>query len=153
MLRLGDKGVIFLDIDGVMVLPQGRLSREHEGIEFDKESVAVLKEVVSEGGGYIKIVISSSRGEIDGLSKLKKLFSYYGLDNLIEGKTDNKGDKEGGIKRYIEEKSIKNYVVIDDVKIDIDRYIPTKLRVGLKEYKGKERQIIRWMYKKDNKKE
>lgn len=126
---------IFLDIDGVLALPQNKLSDKHESFEFDLKCVQILKEICREYEA--KIVVTSSWRINKTISQLKELFSHYDLDMYIEDKLMDNIDyteRENGIKDYIIRNRINNYIIIDDMPFNNlkNNLIQTKLRTGLK---------------------
>lgn len=129
--------IIFLDIDGVLVLPGGKLSKLHEGIVFDEENIRWLKRLLIQSGA--KLVIISTRREYKPLHHMTNLLSYYGLDTYVLGKIKD-GDKAQGIELYRAENSLHAaYLVIDDVPLHttLPQLIPNA-RSGLKSLTDKD---------------
>lgn len=126
---------IFLDIDGVLALPQNKLSDKHESLEFDLKCVEVLKNICEKYSA--RIVVTSSWRINKSIEQLKEIFSHYNLDEYIEDKLVDSVDyteREMGIKNYIISNRINNYIVIDDMPLPNLRnnLIQTKIRTGLK---------------------
>ena len=124
--------IIFLDIDGVLNSLNYFIERHpkvlelyaHEDydnnallkmkrlmLDIDIKKLNILKEIVEETNSYV-VVISS----------WKSLGTFpYVMNKLIDmgipiiGKTDDYNSNRGeGIKRYIKENNIENYVILDD---------------------------------------
>ena len=127
--------VVFLDIDGVLVCPQNKLSDKHEGLEFDSASVNVLKEILDKFDA--KLIITSSWRINKSLEQLQELFRFYGLSSYVLDKLPDFVDymeRENAIKSYVNLKGISNYLILDDMPFETlqKNAIQTELRKGLK---------------------
>lgn len=105
--------IIFLDVDGVL----NQLQRNYF-IDVDcVERLAILVNKLN-----AKIVLSSTwrfgysnTGKCSPqVEKLKVIFDRYNIK--IVGRTPNLGDRGAEINKYIKDKDIKRYIVIDDDK-------------------------------------
>ncbi len=145
--------VIFLDVDGVCnthtPLPSG-----YNGIEYDKINLLnKLLDAVPEA----TIVISSAwrymilRGEmtikgfeyillIHGLKCKNRVIGHTEADALVyeENHFDAKPFYQLGLKvradqirKFIKENEVCNYVVLDDLPLEIDNFVQTEGHIGL----------------------
>ena len=129
-------GIIFLDIDGVLNSQKYLISNHDKvalfyhkyGKEISDELFLIRKmyDIDFSKVNILKEIIDITDAKVVIISSWKKLKIYpYIRDKLIEigipiiGETiDDGSDRGSGIKRYILENNIDNYVIIDDSKFD-----------------------------------
>lgn len=131
--------IVFLDIDGVLALPQNRLSVVHDGITFDLVAVERLRHILRHTNSQIVVTSDWRLGR--SVEDLKRLFYHYGLSKYILDKIPDRisGEyvpREVEIKKYLKEIDFKisKYLVIDDIKFEKGTFknvIKTELRKGL----------------------
>ena len=117
--------VIFLDVDGVLNTTTTVQKTPDGYTGIDDARVEVLAKIIEKIGGA-DLVLSSDWKEMKPtdddyvylVSKLKK----YGLE--ISGQTfDSNLERGKGIKEYLEEHSeIEEFVILDDMTFDFERY-------------------------------
>ena len=113
--------VIFLDIDGVLISTFPTWQHDEMDTDgyskFNDGAVANLKQLLAEFPDW-RIVISSTRRLGKSLERLEEIFSFRGLGNLIVDKVPDCDDlrlsRALEISRYISEKNIQEFVIIDD---------------------------------------
>lgn len=131
--------IVFLDIDGVLALPQNRLSVVHDGITFDLVAVERLRHILRHTNSQIVVTSDWRLGR--SVEDLKRLFYHYGLskyilDKIPDRKAGEYFPREVEIKKYLKEIDFKisKYLVIDDIKFEkgiFKNVIKTELRKGL----------------------
>lgn len=116
---------VFLDVDGVLNTSTTVKQTPYGYTGIDDARVEILAHALEKYGGG-DIVLSSDWKELNPkhddyvylVSKLKK----YGLE--ISGQTfDSNLERGKGIKEYLEEHSeIEEFVILDDMTFDFERY-------------------------------
>lgn len=116
---------VFLDVDGVLNTSTTVKQTPYGYTGIDDARVEILAHTLEKYGGG-DIVLSSDWKELNPkhddyvylVSKLKK----YGLE--ISGQTfDSNLERGKGIKEYLEEHSeIEEFVILDDMTFDFERY-------------------------------
>lgn len=116
---------VFLDVDGVLNTSTAVKQTPYGYTGIDDARVEILAHALEKYGGG-DIVLSSDWKELNPkhddyvylVSKLKK----YGLE--ISGQTfDSNLERGKGIKEYLEEHSeIEEFVILDDMTFDFERY-------------------------------
>ena len=116
---------VFLDVDGVLNTSTTVKQTPYGYTGIDDARVEILAHALEKYGGG-DIVLSSDWKELNPkhddyvylVSKLKK----YGLE--ISGQTfDSNLERGTGIKEYLEEHSeIEEFVILDDMTFDFERY-------------------------------
>lgn len=148
------KPILFLDIDGVLATNKEYNKNRHKFWNKNPEfrelnvpypynvgCVKILNEILEETDA--DIVLSSDWKLHWNLGDLDKIFK---LNGITKSPIDVTGDhpialnhleknRFNEIKIYIQDKDIKNYVIVDDLRLDIysDRFVRTKDSEGLKQ--------------------
>jgi hypothetical protein len=128
--------LIFLDIDGVMNHKDYFVrSKHHIFHEFCPIAVQHLKEILETCKA--SIVVSSTWRKFGTVEELKnKIFSYYGLDKYIIGKTPVLDGESRGkeIRKYLKETTIPvtNFIIIDDDD-DMEEFTPRLVKTSFYE--------------------
>lgn len=110
--------VIFLDIDGVLICWDKKISAYPE--KFDRERVSLLRQAVEEL--ELKLVISSGwRDQRNWLKKIRNAFSEAGWQKPpIIGRTPLGGRGRGEqIQSWLIDNPVESYVILDDIWFDI----------------------------------
>ena len=128
--------IIFLDIDGVLNCQNFLINRYQEVIKFnsncnikneklkhtkiqlmdiDYKKLRLLKEIIDITNS--KIVIISSWKSLVTFSYIKQILIALGIP-IIDVTNDNLFNRGEGIKRYLLENEITNYIIIDDEIFD-----------------------------------
>ena len=102
---------IFLDIDGVL----NQLQSWH----IDKNCVEILASIVKKYNANIVLTSSWRLGYCRNIKycspqvrKLLGVFEGFGL--AVYGRTENLGDRQKEIERYVETHGVGRYVILDD---------------------------------------
>lgn len=124
--------IIFLDVNGVIdsfnnnrkhIDPYG----EHH---FDWNCIYQLYELVKDTDSYL-VVSSEWRHSKSSMKKLLQALSFFGLEERVIGKTpqrivrngnSSKADRGLEIESYLKKHECDNFVILDDVKWDLDRF-------------------------------
>ncbi len=157
------KKTIFLDIDGVLathkefMMNRLKLQNKHEIVKrihipypFNKGCVKVFNEILKETDA--DIVLSSDWKLHWTLSELDEIFKFNGVIkspiDITEQRPVSMGNLEKNrvneIKIYMEKHDVGQYVIIDDLHMDIyltDRFIRTKDTEGIKQLGIKKKMI------------
>lgn len=112
--------IIFLDIDGVLNSVEtfiNRLSKKE--LEIEEEKVKILKEIIDKTNALIvlisswKIFFDENLNPIDFKAiELVKLLNKYGIS--IYDKTPSLGNREKEIEKWLENKEVFSFIIIDD---------------------------------------
>ena len=138
---------LFLDIDGVMnSFNDYKMSNEEFMKKLNKisfhlnpEKIKILNEIYLEYKPTI--ILSSYWRKRFSLKKINKIFKKSGFIGKISDKTTKKGeehnDRWNQIQKYISQKNVKNYIILDDEHITrnqkvVPNFIKTDSYVGLK---------------------
>lgn len=110
--------LIFLDIDGVLVL-QRSIRAKNEYV-FDQESVHNLLDIIEAAGETTRIIITSSWRENRELTDLRKHFEWNGFPGeLIIDTTQIFGRRDKEIQAYLDTYGpLESFVIIDDNEHD-----------------------------------
>ena len=136
--------IIFLDIDGVLNSFQTFREIYYEWqltgvrrVAIDPVKVSLLKEIVDNTDA--KIVLSSSWRTLGKMKKGKLVTKNQNLHDLIEILNNNgleifditprcrSGNREEEIRKWLENKEVENYIVIDDDTFDLQGIESNKL--------------------------
>lgn len=115
-----NKITLILDIDGVLIkTPPWRNDEIHSDgySDFDRECVQNLKELLKER--EFEIWLSSTRRIKISIDKWNEIFKNRGLNQVVEGLLpvcESCKTRKEEIINFIEEKSLINYLIIDDDK-------------------------------------
>lgn len=129
--------VIFLDIDGVLNITAGpEPTWKKQTYHIEEELVEMLNMFLVDNLDIMIVVSSSWRDDMDDL---KRQLEHQGFEywNNIIGHTMLEGDFRGlQVATYMEENSISNYVILDDMyytheDIDPKRFIKTNPYTGI----------------------
>lgn len=134
--------VIFLDVDGVLNY-HGCMYSCGRYIGVDPEKVGYLKQIVDSTGAII-VLTSTWKSEWESFKELQDSLGHY-LDRelakfglKIRSKThDCIIDRGAGIKRWIAERAVESFVIMDDNEFDFeseglkDRLVKTDFERGL----------------------
>lgn len=164
--------VIFLDIDGVLNNNEFFASNHNDVLNFYKENtdnlndinISVKRQLMDIDFDKLRIlksVIDETRAKVVIISSWKKMRIYpYIVDELnelgipiIDYTIDNGSNRGSGIKKYLLEHKVDEYVIIDDDIFDdyddeiMDNLVKTSFYDGGLEDKHKE-ELIRKLTKK-----
>jgi FMN phosphatase YigB (HAD superfamily) len=147
-IKLKERKYLFLDIDGVlnsfddynMTGDEFLRKLSHISFKISKRQMNILNEIIKQYNP--KIILSSYWRTRYSLKELNNIFKENGLEGKISDVTDSKGeehkDRWSQIKRYIDDKNIKNYIILDDENLtrkkqDIPNFVRTNSYEGLTE--------------------
>ena len=136
--------IIFLDIDGVLnsfntfreIYYEWQLTGIRR-VAIDLDKVLLLKEIVDNTGA--NIVLSSSWRTFGKMRKGKLVTKNQNLHDLIEILNNNgleiyditpksrSGNREEEIRKWLENKDIESFIVIDDDSFDLQGFIGHEL--------------------------
>lgn len=131
--------ILFLDIDGVL---NGHEQTESGYCTIEKDKVKNLNYVLNENP-EIKIVISSAWRYLIltnqmNLSGFENMLLTYGLcvkDKIIDylPEDNKKQDRKELILKYIQDKQLDNWIVIDDLLLDFpkEKFVKCDYKTGL----------------------
>lgn len=148
--------VIFLDIDGVLnsqdnadalysnwcIRHAGNLKQENHvdniykdywGVLFDQRCVNWLEYIVSQTGAFI---VMTSDWRKAGLVEMSEMWYHRKLPGTLLGTTNIREDYDRAleIKEIVDDLSLKNYVIIDDIgdwDFPEDKFVKTNYRFGI----------------------
>jgi hypothetical protein len=148
---------IFLDIDGVLATSKEYDRNRHKfwskydlasnlkiPYPFNPECVKIFNEILSEV--ECEIILSSDWRLHWNLTELKQIFEFNGVKQSPIGVTSHEyvsmsfleKNRLHEIEKYIQEHKIENYIVIDDLHLDVfmgeEKFVKTKDSQGLKEH-------------------
>ena len=146
------KNIIFLDINGVLdsfnhseAFTRKGLEELYEKHHFDWNCIHHLYEIVMETNAYI-VITSDLKNKKDKMKKLLGILDFYGIADRVIGKTKTievnlgygtKLDRGLEIQDYLDNHLYNNFVVIDDIPWDLDRFkdnlVLTHPRYGIQE--------------------
>lgn len=132
MERKHNRFVVFLDIDGVLNSSNTGESRPDGMAGIDYTRVSILQKAINENCGGDIVLTSDWKNmnptDANYIYLITKLADYK-LE--ISGKIDGVNSERGAcIKKYLDEHpEIKEYVILDDNKYDIERYTELKERL------------------------
>lgn len=122
-----DKKIIFLDVDGVI----NTINQDfNNGIPFDINALNNLKFLVDQTDSYI-VITSEYRHNIKQLRQVYDALDSVGLGQRLIGKTKRIETKNGNatyadrgleIENYLSSNDCDNFVIIDDIKWDLERF-------------------------------
>lgn len=125
--------IIFLDVDGVL---NNTHTITNTGDILDELCIIRLRTIIDQTNA--KIVMSSSwRARSDcHMDLLCEKFTKCGIDPyIIIGKTPilHKQTRNDEIRQYLDinNKDIKNWIAIDDMKLDVENFILIDFKYGL----------------------
>ena len=137
--------IIFLDIDGVMVLTRDAVSKIIERsnaqnilyYSFGPKRVEFLKKIF-ESVEDVKIVVISTWAAYFNFIVLNKIFKNEGIEGKIidaighnEYASTSSSGKADFVKYYVQKNKIENYVVIDDQELYVENLVKVDKNVGL----------------------
>jgi len=123
--------IIFLDIDGV--LNNSRNRNDQYNLDIDPRNISILRRFLLTLDSY-EIVISS---DWKYCKEELSLFSFsYGIeykDCTEEGfdKISSEKLRKKQIQKYIDKNNIQDYIIIDDLDINMENHIMPDARYGL----------------------
>lgn len=113
--------LILLDIDGVMLSASSwkPVERLDDGFSsFSPRAVSSLQRIISETGA--SIVLTTSHKSTYSLAQWRKIFKKRGIDVSIVGKLEDNttflSRKEEILNWQLKNKSVNDYVILDDDK-------------------------------------
>lgn len=126
---------LFLDIDGVFNSIEHNLIFDKSNWELSKEAIIRFNYVLYylKLDYNVKIVISSTWRNHHTLSVIKDFFNTSGFNYsyLIVDVTEDLDTKRGiEIKKYVDDKNITNYLIIDDMNEFLDEQLPHFIHVN-----------------------
>jgi hypothetical protein len=131
--------IIFLDVDGVLNHPYTRETVENGRWPFivDMKCMTQLKRIIEATDA--EIVLSSSwRDADDYKSFLRGKFNLFGIDHWIDQTIVRKDeDRSEEIRSWLRSNPHGNFVVLDDLNLNIDNLVLTS-NGGLTEEKADE---------------
>jgi hypothetical protein len=133
--------IIFLDIDGVLVLNDPGEPHAEYAHPFDKKCVAALNEILNETNAII--VLSSTWKKVWDLKRLDFIFKFNGVIKSPLDITDDFNNREKEITDYVQRKNVSDFVILDDMHMDIfpKNFVKCSMNEGLKEEGIKKRAI------------
>ncbi len=133
--------VIFLDIEGVLVLDKSNEPHEDYAHPFDKECVAILNELLDETGA--EIVITSSWKKMLDLKRLTFIFNWNGVTCSPHDITFDFNNREKEITDYVQRMKINDFVILDDMDLTVfpKNFVKCNSTLGLKESDKKEQAL------------
>lgn len=142
--------VIFLDIDGVLAIPEtgwctpAETWHPEHGYPWDSNCIKQLNFILATTGA--EIVLSSSWRIGKSLEQLDELFKYYHVRKSPFDTTEViwSADRGTEIQHWLDntKTGITNYVVIDDDFLTVPNFVQTDMNKGLCD-KEKVNQIIK----------
>jgi len=137
--------IIFLDIDGVLVLTRDAVSKVIEQPKaqnilyygFGPKRVEFLKKIF-DSVEDVKIVVISTWAAYFNSIELDKIFENEGVEGKIIDVIGHNGyasisssGKADFVKYYVQNNKIKNYVVIDDQELYVKNLVKVDKKMGL----------------------
>lgn len=125
--------VLFLDIDGVLCLPQQYGSRFKKGVTFDSwdnKCIRALNEIIKETD--CEIVISSDWREYASLHDMQDLFLERGVIKTPIAYTQIIGQREVEIQDYLATNKANTWCAVDDMDLDLKCFVRTREYDGIK---------------------
>ena len=137
--------IVFLDVDGVLNY-QGCKFSCGRYVGIDPKKIEYLKRIVDETGAVIVLTSSWKDGwdpthkeDQDMLATyLDKNLANFGL-KIISKTYDHGNDRGAGIKKWMEDRPVESFVILDDCVFDYeregitDRFVHTRWKDGLTE--------------------
>ena len=154
---------LFLDIDGVLATHKEFMKPRHIfrkkydvantlriPYPFNPGSVKILNSIIEETD--VNIVLTSDWRNFWDLNELDQIFKFNGVIKSpmsitnthpisMENLTENRKNE---IKEYIETFDVGTYVIVDDMKLDMERFVKTKDTEGLKQL-GVKKKILNFL--------
>jgi hypothetical protein len=124
--------IIFLDIDGVLVLDEAGEPHPEHAHPFDKGCVGALNEILNETNAMI--VLSSTWKKVWDLKRLDFIFKFNGVIKSPLDITDDFNNREKEITDYVQRKNVSDFVILDDIHMDIfpKHFVKCTMSEGLK---------------------
>lgn len=128
--------VLFLDIDGVLCLPQQYGSRFKNGKRFsafdnwDTKCVRALNDIIKITD--CEIVISSDWRELTSLHDMQELFTNRGVVKVPIAYTQIIGQREFEIRNYLVNNKVDAWCAVDDLDLDLACFVKTRELEGIK---------------------
>lgn len=131
--------IIFLDIDGVLVLENSGVPHEEYAHRFDKECVKTLNEILSETNA--EIVLTSDWKKIYDIERLNFIFKWNGVAKSPIDVTKDFRNRETEITDYVQRKNVSDFVILDDMNLVIfpKNFVRCNTDEGLKQKDIKEK--------------
>lgn len=116
--------IIFLDIDGVLNKSLSIGERAPSGVKgIENELIKNLAYVIDKTGAKIVLVSTwkdlwdkeENKCDKDGIY-LNKKFKDYNLEIFDKTDTSNFKDRGIGIKKFLDENKVENYIILDDIE-------------------------------------
>lgn len=127
--------IIFLDIDGVLVISKTFNERLGKYMVADATCISNLNKIVD--ATKAKVVISSA-WKYCGLMEMSLILRYWGFEGEVIGLVPNieirneEFSREDEIQEYLNNhNSIESFVILDDMSLQIDNLVKTKFEDGL----------------------
>ena len=122
---MSTKGVIFLDVDGVLISlkHQIKMRELHHEIRFglkvplDWYCIQNFFQLVKDTDSDV-VLASGWRKYEEGIRRIKQIFSFYQLEGHYVGETDClfKGTRTEEVLKYLESHPYKNFALLDDMR-------------------------------------
>lgn len=130
--------IIFLDIDGVLVLRDAPDDYSENTPPFDPDCVNVFNQILSETNAII--VLSSTWKKVWDLKRLDFIFKFNGVIKSPLDITSDFNNREKEITDYVQRKAVDEFVILDDMELEIfpKNFIQCNMNEGLKQQGIKE---------------
>lgn len=125
--------ILFLDIDGVLCLPQQYGSRFKKRTTFDSwdaKCVRALNQIIETAD--CELVISSDWREHASLGTIQDLFSDRGVVKTPIAYTQIIGKREFEIHNYLINNTVSSWCAVDDLNLELSNFVRTKEMTGIK---------------------